>query len=291
MIILEKSYKTGLVLEGGGMRGIYTAGVLDVFMENGVEFDGVIGVSAGAIHGCSFVSKQHGRSIRYYKKYCNDKRFMSLKNLILTGDIAGEQFCYHDIPEKLDPYDFEAFDASKTEFYVTCSNVETGKAEYLKIADMKNQVDLMRASASLPYVSRIVSADGMKLLDGGCTDSIPAGAFRRMGFNWLVVVMTRHQGYVKKPERQWLPRIFYWKYPAFAKALRRRHLAYNRTVEQLERLDAAGKIFLIRPSRELTIGRTEGDAEKLQAVYDIGREDALRCLERMKKWCRGPVLE
>ena len=156
--------KTGLVLEGGGMRGIYTAGVLDVFMENGITFDGVIGVSAGAIHGCSFVSGQKGRSIRYYMKYCRNWQFMSFRSLLLTGNIAGEKFCYHTLPEKLDPYDYEAFKKSPTKFYVGCSNVETGKAEYLPITDMKEQIDRMRASASLPLVSKIVKTAGLKLL-------------------------------------------------------------------------------------------------------------------------------
>ena len=277
---MKKTDKTGLVLEGGGMRGIYTAGVLDVFLEHEIEFDGVIGVSAGAIHGCSFVSGQKGRSIRYYKKYCNDKRFVSFRNLILTGDIAGEQFCYHEIPERLDPYDFEAFNASKTEFYVTCSNVETGKAEHLPITDMRAQVDLMRASASLPYASRIVRAEGMKLLDGACTDSIPVGAFHRLGFRRLVVIMTRPRGYVKKPERRWLPGIYYRRYPAFARALRRRHENYNRTV----RLEAAGKLFVIRPSMALELKRTEHDVKKLDAAYELGRADALQRMEGIKKW-------
>ena len=281
---MKKTDKTGLVLEGGGMRGIYTAGVLDVFLEHEIEFDGVIGVSAGAIHGCSFVSGQKGRSIRYYKKYCNDKRFVSFRNLILTGDIAGEQFCYHEIPERLDPYDFEAFNASKTEFYVTCSNVETGKAEHLPITDMRTQVDRMRASASLPYASRIVRAEGMKLLDGACTDSIPVGAFHRLGFKRLVVIMTRPRGYVKKPERRWLPGIYYRRYPAFARALRRRHENYNRTVRQIERLEAAGKLFVIRPSRALELKRTEHDVKKLDAAYELGRADALQRMEGMKKW-------
>lgn len=281
---MKKTDKTGLVLEGGGMRGIYTAGVLDVFLEHEIEFDGVIGVSAGAIHGCSFVSGQKGRSIRYYKKYCNDKRFVSFQNLILTGDIAGEQFCYHEIPERLDPYDFEAFNASKTEFYVTCSNVETGKAEHLPITDMRAQVDLMRASASLPYASRIVRAEGMKLLDGACTDSIPVGAFHRLGFRRLVVIMTRPRGYVKKPERRWLPGIYYRRYPAFARALRRRHENYNRTVRQIERLEAAGKLFVIRPSMALELKRTEHDVKKLDAAYELGRADALQRMEGIKKW-------
>lgn len=276
--------KTGLVLEGGGMRGIYTAGVLDVFLEQGISFDGVIGVSAGAIHGCSFVSGQKGRSIRYYKKYCRDKRFMSFWNLLRTGDIAGEQFCYHDLPDKLDPYDYAAFDRSKTEFYVTCSNLKTGTAEYLRIYDMKKQIDLMRASASLPYVSRTVKIDGMELLDGGCCDSIPVVAFRRMGFEKTVVVLTRHKGYQKEPESSWLSGIMYRRYPKFVEALQNRHNTYNETVRQIEKLEAEGEIFVIRPSRKLTIGRTENDPARLQEVYDIGRRDALCRMRDLDTW-------
>lgn len=197
--------KTGLVLEGGGMRGIYTAGVLDLFMDQGVTFDGVIGVSAGAIHGCSFLSGQRGRNIRYYKKYCQDPRFMSVRNLILTGDIAGERFCYHTLPEKLDPYDYTAFNNNPAEFYVGCSNVETGKPEYLHLTDMKQQIDYLRASASLPLVSKIVHAGGKKLLDGGCTDSIPVKAFMELGYPRNVVVLTRHRGYRKKQREPGLP--------------------------------------------------------------------------------------
>lgn len=276
--------KTGLVLEGGGMRGIYTAGVLDVFLEQNQKFDGVIGVSAGAIHGSSFLSGQKGRSIRYYKKYCQDKRFMSLRNLFLTGDIAGEKFCYHELPEKLDPYNYKAFLDSETEFYVTCSNLETGKAEYLRVTDMKKQIDLMRASASLPYVSRIVEADGMKLLDGGCCDSIPVEAFRNMGFTKTVVVLTRHKGYVKEPEQTSMAKIYYRKYPKFVEALENRHIVYNQTVKKIEKLEAEGKIFVIRPSRALTISRTESDPSQLQAVYDIGRRDALCRMRDLELW-------
>lgn len=283
--------KSGLVLEGGGMRGIYTAGVLDVFLEEGISFDGLIGVSAGAVHGCSYISKQKGRSIRYYKKYCQDKRFMSMRNFLRTGDIVDEAFCYHEIPEQLDPYDHEAFHASTTEFYVGCSNVETGKPEYFHVTDMAGEIDKMRASASLPYVSRMVEMEGKKLLDGGCTDSIPVGAFHRMGYDPLVVVLTRHKGYRKKPEHRFLPRLAYWKYPAFARALQRRHLAYNRTVEQIDRLEAAGKIFVIRPSKPLDIGRTKADPEELQRVYDIGRADAKEHLPAMRAWLEARGLK
>ena len=284
---MEEHKKTGLVLEGGGMRGIYTAGELDVFMDEGITFDGVIGVSAGAIHGCSFVSGQRGRNIRYYKKYCRDKRFMSFRNLILTGDIAAKQFCYYDLPETLDPYDYEAFNKSKTEFYVTCSNLETGKAEHLRLTDMKEQIELLRASASLPYVSRIVEADGMKLLDGGCTDSIPLMASARLGFKKNVVVLTRHQGYRKEPEPSALAPIIYHKYPEFVKAVKRRHLMYNKTLDKISQLEQQGKIFVICPSLPLEISRMSHDPEQLQYTYEIGIEDAKGKLEAMKQWLWG----
>ena len=176
--------KTGLVLEGGGMRGIYTAGVLDVFLDEGLTFDGVIGVSAGAVHGCSFLSGQKGRSIRYYKKYCADKRFMSTENLIRTGNFVDTDFCYHELPEILDVYDYDMFNKNKehTDFYAVCSDVEKGKPVYAKLHDMKRDIDYIRASASLPYVSKFVELDGRKLLDGGCTDSVPVETFRKLGY-------------------------------------------------------------------------------------------------------------
>lgn len=276
--------KTGLVLEGGGMRGIYTAGVLDVFMDKGIVFDGVLGVSAGAIHGCSYVSGQRGRNIRYYKKYCNDKRFMSFRNIILTGDIVNEKFCYHELPEKLEPFDYETFDKSSMEFYVGCSNVETGKPEYIRITDMRTEIDLLRASASLPYVSRIVKVKGMKLLDGGCTDSIPVKAFRNMGFTKTVVVLTQHRGYVKKAEKNTFSDIVYRKYPQFAQAVKNRPDTYNQTIKEIESLEEAGEIFVIRPSRPLEVNRTKASPQELQKAYDAGMEDALAQLEAMIKW-------
>lgn len=274
--------KTGLVLEGGGMRGIYTAGVLDVFLEHDIGFDGVIGVSAGAIHGCSFVSGQRGRSIRYYKKYCKDRRFMSFRNIVKTGDIVDGQFCYHELPEVLDPYDYDAFEHSRTQFYVTCSNLDTGKAEYLPVTDMRGQIDLVRASASLPYVSRPVEFGGKRLLDGGCTDSIPVEAFMNLGFERNVAVTTRPRNYVKEPEYKALAGIYYRKYPAFAAALKNRHRAYNRTIRVIRRLEEEGRVFVISPGEELAMGRTCHDPEELQKVYDLGRQDAVRQLGNLE---------
>lgn len=281
---MEQVERTGLVLEGGGMRGIYTAGVLDVFMERGVEFDGVIGVSAGVIHGCSYVAGQKGRSIRYYKRYCTDWRFMSFWNFLLTGDVVGERFCYHDLPDRLDPFDYEAFARSKTEFYATCSNIETGRPEYLRLRDMKRQVDFMRASASLPCVSRIVKINGRKYLDGSCTDSIPVRAFRKMGFRHNVIVLTRPEGYVKQAEMNRLVRLRYRRYPRLLLALENRHTNYNKTIRYIRRLEQAGEVFVIAPSRELTIGRMEHNPEKLQWTYELGRADAGRQIQDLLAW-------
>ena len=183
--------RTGLVLEGGAMRGIYTAGVLDIFNENNIKVDGVIGVSAGSVHGCSYISGQKGRSIRYTMKYRRNPRFMSLRSLIKTGDICEAKFCYDELPHKLDLYDDEAFKKSGIDFYVVCTNVETGMPEYIQIKDMFKQMDAVRASASMPYLSKIVETEGMKLLDGGVSDAVPVKKFMEMGYDRLVVVLTK----------------------------------------------------------------------------------------------------
>ena len=276
--------KTGLVLEGGGFRGIYAAGVLDVFLENRISPDGVIGVSAGAANGCSFLSGQKGRSIDYHTKYCTDPRFVSLKSFLKTGDVVGADFAYHELPEKLAPYDYEAFDKCGIPFFVTVANLETGKPEYIKINDMLADIDYLRASASLPYFSRIVEINGKKYLDGGCADSIPIKAFREMGFERNIIVLTRHDGYEKKQEHGLLAKLLYKKYPEFVKALLGLSERYNRTLEYIRELEKNGEVFVIRPSRPLTIGRMEHDPERVRAVYEIGVEDATREMSALKSW-------
>ena len=276
--------RTGLVLEGGGVRGIYTAGVLDVFMEEGLTFDGVIGVSAGAIHACSYLSGQKGRSIRYYRKYVSDPRFMSLRSWLKTGDVVGADFCYHELPDKLDVYDHEGFLRNPTPYWVVCTDVETGKAEYIRLTDMRGQIEYLRASASLPYFSRIVTLDGRKYLDGGCSDSIPAEAFRRMGYGRNVVVLTRDASYRKKPEMTALARLVYRKYPAFVRTLERRHEMYNEQLAQIGQMEAEGSVFVIRPAKPLEIGRLESDPEKVQHVYEQGCADARAALAALKSW-------
>ncbi|MBO7252686.1 MAG: patatin family protein [Oscillospiraceae bacterium] len=276
--------KTGLVLEGGAMRGLYTAGVLDVFMEENICFDGVMGVSAGAITGCSYVSGQKGRTLRYNLKYCRDKRFMSFYSFFTTGDLVGNQFCYHELPEKLDPYDNDTFMASPTKFYVTCTNLETGLPEYIHIRDMREQIDYMRASASMPYVSRIVELAGKKLLDGGCSDSVPVRRFLEMGYEKNVVILTQPAHYRKSREKAGLGKYVYRKFPRFVKALESRADTYNRMVEDILALEREGKIFVIRPRDNLAIGRMCHDPEMIRKTYALGREDGLAQIEALKAW-------
>ncbi len=274
----------GLVLEGGAMRGIYTAGVLDVLMEKEVVVDGVIGVSAGALYGCSYVSGQIKRSIRYTFKYRSDRHFMGLYSLIRTGDIVGEEFCYHTIPEKLDPFDNEALKASDTKFYVTCTNVETGKAEYIHCTDLFEQIEYLRASASMPYVSKIVEIDGKKYLDGGVADSIPIEAFRNLGYDKNIVVLTRPRDYCKPPTNPKPAKILYKKYPEFCKAIEDRHINYNNTLLRLEELEEKGEVIVIAPSVDMHIHRMEKDKDKILAMYKLGRKDALRSLKNIQEF-------
>ena len=279
--------RTCLVLEGGAKRGIYTAGVLDVLLENNIITDGVIGVSAGAIHGCSYASLQIGRSIRYNMKYGNDYRFMSLKSLILSGNVVDTQFCYHELPEKLDPYDNDTFMKSGIEFYAVCSNLETGQPEYIRCKDMFADIDYLRASASLPLASQIVKTGGMKLLDGGITDSIPLQAAENMGFDTNIVVLTRPAGYRKKPSHlKWLINLFYKKYPKFVEAFANRHKMYNSELEYIEQSEQQKKILVIRPSKTIKIKKMEHNLQKVQEMYELGRHDATNMLDEIKNFIK-----
>ena len=276
--------KTGIVVEGGGMRGIYGAGVLDVLLENDIKADGLIGVSAGAIHGCSFVSGQKGRSIRYNLKYSRDPRYMSMRSLIRTGDMFGIDFCYRELPETLDPFDNETFESSSTEYYVTCTDVETGQPVYHRCPSLRgDRIDWVRASASMPLASRIVELDGKKLLDGGVADSIPVMAFRKLGFKKDLVILTRPEGYRKK-QNPMLPLIrrAYREYPEFVETAASRHLVYNRELDEISRLEREGEILVIRPSRRIKISRTERRPERIEQMYRLGREDAMKAFSGIK---------
>lgn len=279
--------KTGLVLEGGAMRGIYTAGVLDIFNENKIKVDGVIGVSAGCVHGVNYISEQNGRSIRYTLKYRNDKRYMSVKSLLKTGNMVETDFCYHEIPEKLDPFDNDTYMKSGIDFYTVSSNVETGRAEYLKCKDVFKQIDLIRASASMPFVSQIVETEGFKLLDGGICDSVPVKKFMEMGYDRIVVILTKPIGYIPKPNNAFLSKKMYGKYPEFVDALITRHLRYVENLNYVNKLEEEGKIMVIRPSRTVDISRTEKNLARIWEMYELGRENAEERLEEVKEWLKN----
>ncbi|MBR6355875.1 MAG: patatin family protein [Alphaproteobacteria bacterium] len=278
--------KQGLVLEGGAHRAIYTAGVLDVFLERGITFDGVIGVSAGAIHGCSFVSGQRGRNIGYTLKYAQDKRYMSLYSWLTTGNLVGEEFCYHELPEKLFPFDHENFEKSPTKFYVTCSNMETGKAEYIHCDELRTKMPYLRASASIPFLSHHSEVDGKKLLDGGVTDSIPLEAFQQMGYKRCVVVQTHAAGYAEKnyPAVNLLAKLKYKQYPEFIKAFETLKENYNRELAYIENARQKGEAFVIRPSRHIKISHTEKNPRVIRAVYQMGRADAVKALPKLREF-------
>ncbi|GFI62569.1 hypothetical protein IMSAG049_01753 [Clostridiales bacterium] len=276
--------KTGLVLEGGAMRGLYTAGVLDILSENDIKVDGVIGVSAGVVHGVNYASGQTGRSIRYTLKYRGDKRYMSVRSLLKSGNMVETKFCYHDIPEKLDPFDNKSFKNSGIDFYAVCSNVETGEAEFIKCTDLKKQIDVVRASASMPFVSQIVETEGMKLLDGGICDSVPVKKFLEMGYDRLIVVLTKVKGYIPKKNNAVMAKKVYGEYPDFVDALITRHLRYGENLRYVNEMEKEGKILVIRPSRTVEISRTEKNLARIWEMYDLGRDDAAERLSEVKAW-------
>lgn len=263
-----------LILEGGGMRGIYTAGVLDYFMEQELLFSSVYGVSAGSCHAVSYLSNQKGRAYRISTEYLNDKRYCSVKSLITTGDMFGVDMCYNLIPNQLDPYDYDAFLRYKGNFYAVVTNCRNGCAEYLHVKDLRNDITAIRASSSLPMASRMVKYHGQKYLDGGIADSIPIEKSIADGNKLNVVVLTREKGYRKKHTSglMFWPR--YLIYPNLVRAIDTRHLRYNHSLDVIEKLEAEGKIIVIRPSVEPNVGRTEKNLEKLKALYDLGYNDA-----------------
>ena len=279
-----KDYKRGLVLEGGAMRGMFTAGVLDVLMENGIEFQGVIGVSAGAAFGCNYKSCQIGRAIRYNTDYCRDKRYCSFWSLLKTGDLYGADFCYREIPEKLDIFDTETFRNNPVEFYVTVTDVESGRPLYYRCdkADSRD-LELIRASASMPLVSRIVEVDGKKLLDGGVSDSIPLRFFEEKGFDRNLVILTQPSNYVKnKNSAIPLAKIMLRKYPKLIEAMKNRHIIYNETLEYIKSKEKMGDVFVIRPEKELPIKRVEKNPDVLWEVYHTGRSVASKHLDEIR---------
>lgn len=278
--------KTGLLLEGGAMRGLYTAGVLDIFMENNIKIDGIVGVSAGALFGMNYKSKQIGRVLRYNKKYAGNRNYMGFYSFLTTGNIMNEDFCFKRIVNELDPIDYETFKKTNVEFYVVVTNIETGKAEYIKIDDLKdrNNLEILRASGSMPFVSKPVIVNNKKYLDGGIADSIPIDKIMSMGFDRVIVVLTRPISYRKKKTNQTFPKIYYRKYPNFAETINNRYEKYNEELKKISELEKKEKIFVIRPSKLVKIKRIEKNSDKLQEMYDLGKEDTFNLLDKINKF-------
>ena len=277
--------KIGLILEGGAMRGLYTAGVLDVFLDNkDIKIDTIIGVSAGALFGVNYKSRQKGRVLRYNLKYAKDERYMGFKSLVKTGDIVNREFCYDEIPNKLDVFDNDTYKKTPEEFYAVVTNLDTGKPEYIKIDDAQKDLEYLRASGSMPYVSKIVQIDGKKYLDGGTSDSIPVDEMMKMGVDKVIVVLTRPIEYRKKKSSPRVSKWYYKRYPNYIDTLNNRYKMYNSEVEKVISLEKDKKIFVIRPSRKVEIKRIERDTEKLQEMYDLGVEDAKNSLKDLKNY-------
>lgn len=275
--------KIGLVLEGGGHRGIYTAGILDTFAENKISFDGVMGVSAGCVHGASFLSGQIGRSIRYTTKYCDNSNYMGIGSLITTGNFFNEKFCYYDLPETLDPFDNDSFDKNQTQFFAVCTDVKTGSAIYHECETLKGEkIKWLQASASMPLVSKIIKIDDNLLLDGGIADSIPIKKMQELGFEKNIVILTQEAGYRKNPNSL-LPiiKLVYKKYPKLIEAIENRHIIYNQQLEFLEEQEKLGNVIIIRPSEKPTASRTEKDKEKILETYNLGKKDALSIIKNI----------
>ncbi len=276
--------KTGLVLEGGGMRGLYTIGVLDFFMDKGIRVDYVIGVSAGACNGVSYVAGQRGRSLRVNTNYIRDNRYLSARNFVKTKSLFGMDFLFDEIPNKLEPFDYQAFQDAPCAFVTGVTDVETGQPVYFDKSHLTSgDCTVLRASSSIPIFSPMVEYQGRKYLDGGTADPIPVKRALADGCDKVVVVRTRHRDYVKTPEsfRRLYYRIFR-RYPNMAKVLDRRHLVYNASLSTLKTLEGEGKALVIAPSTTLPVGRFEKRKERLEAIYQLGMDDARAILPALK---------
>ncbi|MCY3077867.1 patatin family protein [Aerococcus sp. JJEM-2022b] len=275
----------GLVLEGGGMRALFSAGVLDVFLSEGIQVDQIVGVSAGALYGVNYPSQQSSRALRYNKKYIKDKRYISLSNWVKTGNMVSTDFAYHQVPFELDPFDEETYEASLSDFYAVATNVESGQAEYLLIENAEEQIDVLRASGSMPFVSKMVPINGEKYLDGGLADSIPYRFMQSLGVDRLIIVLTQPYGYRKKDKNNFLAKKIYGKeYPHLVKTIEGRPSMYNQQVAEVEKLAQNEQAFVLQPSHPLEVKRLERDPDRLQATYDHGVDVAKKQVAALKDY-------
>ena len=278
--------KTGIVLEGGGMRGMYTCGILDVLMENHIFLDGMVGVSAGIAFGCNYKSRQAGRALRYNVRFARDKRYSGIRSLLKTGNYYNAWFAYHLVPTHYDVFDFNAFEESPMECYAVCFDVKTGEGVYQRLDRVNNDFfEWIRASASMPVVAQPVEVGGRLLLDGGLADSIPLQFMIDKGYKRNVVILTREDGYRKTAEHgMWLMKPLLRKWPKVIDALRERPAIYNKQLQQVREEERKGKAFVFRPLKPLDVSRTTHDPEEMNRVYQQGRQEALQRLDDLKKF-------
>lgn len=264
---------TGLVLEGGGMRGIFTVGVLDYLMDHHISFPYVIGVSAGASNGISYISRQRGRSYFSNIELLKKHNYIGWKNLLSGRGYIDLDFLFYEYPDRYYPFDYKTYEASPTRFVMVVSNCLTGRAEYIEEKqDRKRLLDACKASCSLPVMCPLSWLDGKPMVDGGVCDSIPIRHAQEEGYRKNVIILTRNKGY-RKPDKDFhLPSFIYRKYPAIREALRLRYKSYNHTLDYIDKLEAEDKVLVIRPQRPIEVGRTERDTRKLQALYEEGYE-------------------
>lgn len=280
-------YRAGLVLEGGGMKGIYTAGVLDAFLDKELAFSSVYGVSAGACHMCSFLSGQRGRAKDISLDYLDNPDYCSAKSLLTSGDLFNAKFCYELIPDYLNPFDFATYSQYQGKAYAVVTNIDSGRPEYLRIKDAKTDIVAVRASASLPLVSKVVPIKGKRYLDGGIADSVPIRKSILDGNRKNIVVLTKEKGFRRKPmsaAQLAFIKVRYAKYPKLYELMKNRHVEYNHMMEDLEELERLGDVFVVRPQKKSNVGRIEKDREKLEQLYQEGYEDAINQYEAIKAY-------
>ena len=279
-------HKTTLILEGGAMRGLYSAGVLDVFMENNIKVDTIYGVSAGALFGLNYKSKQIGRALRYNLKYSKKKNYMGLYSLVTTGNVMNEDFCFKKLVYELDKLDFETYKNNPVDFYAVVTNLQTGKPEYIKIDDAQKDMEYFRASGSMPFVSKPVNINGNLYLDGAMSDAVPFKHVLETNCEKIIVILTRPLGYRKK--KSYLPyKLFYGKYPNLVETAKRYYKEYNNTIDLIEKYESENKIIVLRPSKLIKMKRIEKDKNKLQSMYDLGISDSTNKLDTIIEYIKN----
>lgn len=281
--------KVCLVLEGGALRGLYTSGVLDYLMDKKLEVDSIIGVSAGALFGINYFSEQRGRVLRYNLKYCNDKRYMSVRNLLLTGNLVSKKFAYYKITKKLDPFDYKTFENNKKDFFLVATNMDSGNADYIKITKPIEELEYLRATSAMPFFSKIIKINGKKYLDGAVADSIPVLKAKELGYDKIIVVLTQPLGYKKDELKEnEINRIKkrYKKYPNFIESMLNRPKKYNETLNIIDKLEKDGEIFVIRPSKSVDVDFRKKTKNDLINIYNIGQNDIEKKYKDLLKYLK-----